>query len=57
MQFPSYKIILYNNTLDALTCIQRPYIQYAPTRGGPITMIHKSIVFFGNIIKIPTPIE
>ena len=56
MQFPPYKII-YNNTLDALTCIRHLCIQYTPARGGLITMIHKSIIFSCNITKITSPIE
>ena len=40
-----------------LTCLRCPYIQYAPTRGGLITMIHESIAFFNNITKITTLVE
>lgn len=37
--------------------LRKPYVQYAPTRGGLITMVHKSIVFADNNTKLPTPIE
>ena len=32
-------------------------MHYNPTRGGLITMIHKSITFYGSIIKMTTLID
>lgn len=43
-RFPSYEFI-YNNTTDAITCLRRPYIQYAP--------IWRDL----NTIKITTPMK
>lgn len=53
-KLPSHKTI-YNNVLDAITCWKRPYIQYAPIKGGFITIILKTIAFSGNIHKLKPP--
>ena len=44
-------LLLYYLLFDACTCLRWLYIPYASTRGGLLTMIHKSIIFFGDAFK------
>ena len=51
--FPDYKMI-FNNTHAFTRCIQQR-LPYTSTRGGLLTLVHKTYTFPGNISKIPTP--
>jgi hypothetical protein len=52
----NYKFI-FNHTYNATTCSKRRNLNYAPYRGGLMTLIHKNYSFMGNIQKIATPNE
>jgi hypothetical protein len=51
--FPDYKLI-FNHTHNATICSKRRELNYAPLRGGLMTLIHKNYSFLRNIQKIAT---